>query len=64
MNDFVSKVMKTIASIQQHIEKNGTGDVVEKQCQDHSSCQEIVEYLNNIDEANVELEIQAKLVEK
>ena len=49
MNDFVSKVMKTIASIQQHIEKNGTGDVVEKQCQDHSSCQEIVEYLNNID---------------
>ena len=23
MNDFVSKVMKTIASIQQHIEKNG-----------------------------------------
>ena len=45
MNDFVSKVMKTIASIQQHIEKNGTGDVVEKQCQDHSSCQEIVEFL-------------------
>lgn len=45
MNDFVSKVMKTIASIQQHIEKNGTGDAVEKHCQDHSSCQEIVEFL-------------------
>lgn len=45
MNDFVSKVMKTIASIQQHIEKNGAGDVVEKHCQDHSSCQEIVEFL-------------------
>ena len=49
MNDFVSKVMKTIASIQQHIEKNGTGDVVEKHCQKHSSYKGIVEYLNDID---------------
>lgn len=49
MNDFVSKVMKTIASIQQHIEKNGTGDAVEKHCQEHGSHKGIVEYLNDID---------------
>ena len=52
MNDFVSKVMKTIASIQQHIEKNGTGDVVEKHCQEHGSYKGIVEYLNDIDKPN------------
>ncbi len=45
MNDFVNKVMKTIASIQRHIEKSGTKEVVEKYYQDHSSCQGIVEFL-------------------
>ena len=46
MNDFVSRVMKTIASIQRHIETSGTKDTVEKYSQDHNSCRGIVEFLN------------------